>query len=195
MPPRRPAGMLNRLTVLPIRQVDGWYDGCWGMTRKKKTGLGAEWALATDQLVLIPFWSPWDDWDEIGVHVATAEAGKGLKLAIYEMGSDGLPGAVIWSSTEIDLSTTGEKTIALGAQPAPGWWYMAFNSDATSAELVSCEGFITPLPPTTVQGEPGDHYTKAAVTYSGTPFPASPSGLALATGTNDLAWIKTRITS
>ncbi len=179
----------------PIRQPNGWYDGDWRMQRLLKIVGSVNWPLAADQLVLVPFFSPFADWDEIAVDVAVAESGKEMKLALYETGSDGRPGSVVWESASIDLSSTGEKTVSLGDQPSPGWWWIGVNSDSSSAGIVSANTTVRLIPPTTVAGDPGFNYTKSGVTYASTPFPDSPSGLTIQNSIEDLPWVKMRVTS
>ena len=180
----------------PVRQVNGWCDGDWVMGRTKSTGPAPDWTLTADKLILLPFWSPFDDWNQIGIEVATADSGKELKLALYDTGSDGLPGTAVWESSAIDLGTTGEKTLSLGTQPDPGWWWIGLNSDSSSSSVVASVPQIRPISATTVQGNGGYHYSKSGVSYSVDPFPDSPSGLTATTASNPKApWVKMRITS
>ena len=71
-------------------------------------------------------------WDGIGAAVDTPQAGKECKLGIYSVGSDGLPDSRIYGSSGLGLAAAGNIIVTGIAQTLePGWYYLAFRSDAT----------------------------------------------------------------
>lgn len=51
--------------------------------------------------------------DRISTYVHTADSGKSLRMGIYEMGSDGLPGDLVLDAGTVSVGTTGLKEITI----------------------------------------------------------------------------------
>jgi len=103
------------------------YDGAmWGMT-----ATSSDKAATADRIDAHRFWSWGETYDAIGIQVRTAEAGKGVKLAIYNEGSSGLPGTLVYQTAALSLDSTGvvEET-SINQALAAGWYWVALLSDS-----------------------------------------------------------------
>ena len=74
---------------------------------------------------------------DLAINVTTAAAGGNMQIALYANGSDSLPGQPIVTSGNIDVSTTGIKTVSVTptALPAGPIWFCANSDSATVATL------------------------------------------------------------
>ena len=127
-------GILASAITFPL-YASKWYDGTFpgGITRLSTVDL----TLAADRLYAVPFWTPWETtWDQIGINVSTADTGKKIKLGIYEVGTDGYPGARVYGSAELSLDNTGAVTESGIAQAlTPGLHFLAARSDSSAAQV------------------------------------------------------------
>jgi hypothetical protein len=135
-------------------------------------------AMVVDQEKYLPHW--WHGTKEIvqcGIRVQTNVASGACKHAIYECGSDGLPGkkiADIAVGTPYDCSTTGNKTASVsGLWLPPGWYYdgLIVNSSTIALRGGSTQTLSTPMGTTAgdqiIGGAKNGNYT------TGLPDPAS----------------------
>ncbi len=131
------AGVLEILAaaLAPRLRASRWYDG-FGLGDSGRV-VGAGFELDQDRLYALPFFCPWTtSWEAIGVGVETPEAGKQIKLGVYAMEPDGEPGARLYQSAALSVSTSGavaESGIALTL--ASGWYFVAARTDATALKL------------------------------------------------------------
>lgn len=152
------------------------YDGLpfFQAAESAPTALTANWLYAHRAFS----WG--ETWTAIGVRVGTADSGKGVKLGIYDMGTDGLPNNLVWSGAALDLSSTGLKQNTGIAQTLPvGWFYLALLSDSSSAQLycgarsaTRSHGIISGA------GNPVGYFYKTSQPYASglpDPFPGSPN--------------------
>lgn len=77
----------------------------------------------------------------VGVYCSTLHAAALLRLGIYDWDTDGLPGNLLeefTSSTQIDLSATGLRTVAAASKmyPVPGWYWLCMQSNDSTAVIV-----------------------------------------------------------
>lgn len=61
--------------------------------------------------------------DRIGIEVTVAVAASFVRLGIYTMGPDGLPGTMIYNAGTIDSTTIGVKEITISLALASDTWY------------------------------------------------------------------------
>lgn len=171
-------GILSSALVPPLR-ASSWYDG----TPPFGTGqVAGSVALVADRLYAIPFWSPWETaWDEIGIQVAVADAGKKIKLGIYGMGAEALPGTLIFGGSELALDNVGPISNTSIAQTlAPGLYFLAVRSDSSVAEVtrVARSGVrFYPVTQLTVSGATSCYSLTGTYGTDGLPatFPSSPT--------------------
>ena len=81
----------------------------------------------------------------IGVDVTSAVAFI-VRLGIYKVDDDLMPGVLVRDAGTVDVSTTGEKTISIGQLLQPGYYYLAHISDGTpQMRGLDPGGAISPL--------------------------------------------------
>ena len=69
---------------------------------------------------------------EFGINITTLAAGGNARIAVYHMGTDGKPGAILWQgASTLDTSGTGEKTFTGLTQELVGgrWYWFAIAFD------------------------------------------------------------------
>lgn len=141
---RRDAGVVTWPILAPPIQAEKWYDGTppFGLAA---TSTGT-FSLTADRIYAIPFWTPWlTTWGQIGLKVLGADAGKKIKLGIYERAPDGEPGSRLFASGEFALDASGDKTEGGIAQALSlGWSFLAIRSDSGAATLQR-QNRVTPL--------------------------------------------------
>jgi hypothetical protein len=105
-----------------------------------------------------------------------ATAGKVARLGLYEYdAATGVPGALVIDGGEVTVDATGERTVTVDLDPAPGLYVLAeihneaFTSHAWSASTQS------PLGAASGAGSQGVSWF-SSMTYAALPdpFPASP---------------------
>lgn len=75
-------------------------------------------------------------WDRIGIAVQTAGGGgETARLGIYQVGADGLPGALVLDAGTVAVDGTGDKEIIISQALAPGWYFVALLSDSSTAKI------------------------------------------------------------
>lgn len=70
---------------------------------------------------------------EFGINVTSGVGSALARIAVYAMGSDFKPGAIVWQgASTLDVSGTGEKTFTGLTQQLQGglWYWFAFCSDS-----------------------------------------------------------------
>lgn len=151
------------------------------------TGLttGADHTLVADDLIAIPFLVLGEAWTSIGLEVTVLEAAKNMRLGIYALAADGTPGALELDAGEVSVATTGFKEITSIAQTlAPGFWYLAVNSDATgTAEVKTANRNTFRALGAGGGGQAGaTTWVKAGTAYGALPdpFPSSPTAFTTA---------------
>jgi len=153
--------------------------GAFGCSRK---GTGA-FCLAADYLFGERLYSWGETWTSIGVQVKAADSDKGVKLGIYDTGTDGLPNNLIYAGSALDISSTGIKQNTSIAQTlSVGWHWLAVLSDSSSGELYASEASVThtaPLGKTALSDLYASMWVyKASQAYASglpDPFPSSPT--------------------
>lgn len=161
--------------ILPRRSgkyYDGSPAGIMGVTAADQT-------LVADKMYAIPFLVLGEAWTTIGLEVTTFDVGKNMRLGIYALAADGTPGALQLDAGEVSVGTTGFKEFSSIAQTlAPGFWYVACNSDSSSAkvETVNRNGLaILGLASGTGTRITGWSKTGSAYGALPDPFPSSPT--------------------
>ena len=69
--------------------------------------------------------------DRLAVQVATAAAGKKVRIGIYKNGANIYPGELLLDAGEVDVGTLGVKTIIVDQALTKGLYWLAFTSDGT----------------------------------------------------------------
>lgn len=67
--------------------------------------------------------------DRISCYVRTASSGHNMRLGIYEMGSDGLPGALVADLGTVSVGTTGLKEITISQTLTGQSYFVAYVTD------------------------------------------------------------------
>lgn len=117
---------------------------------------------------------------DIAVNVTGAGGGgESVRLGLYA-DDDGTPGARVYGSSTISVSTTGYKTTgaSFSAPLRPGWYWLAFTTDSATATFSSLNttGYATLIPWTsTTYKRPTVAYQSR--TYADLPDPAAPAGV------------------
>ncbi|MFQ5489444.1 MAG: hypothetical protein ACE5GE_01875 [Phycisphaerae bacterium] len=126
-------GILSTALVPPLR-ASSWYDGTPPFGTGQPSGSAT---LVADRIYAIPFWTPWrTTWDQIGIEVTTADVGKKIKLGIYDVGIDALPGSLVFGGGELGLDSVGAvSNTAIAQTLSPGLYYLAVRSNSSAAQV------------------------------------------------------------
>jgi hypothetical protein len=82
-------------------------------------------SITADRLYAHPMLVPKStSFDQIIVNINSSAAGN-VHMGIYEMGSDGLPGALVVDAGATSVATTGDKTATLSLTLAAGWYWIS----------------------------------------------------------------------
>jgi len=101
------------------------------------TALGAAYGLTANRLYAAPFLVHRQTaFDRIAVNVATADAGKSVRLGIYD-DSSGLPGALKLDAGAVSVGATGEAFITISQTLPPAWYWLALASESGVAQIDS----------------------------------------------------------
>ena len=93
---------------------------------------GTSAAITADKLYAIPFPVPRAmTWDRISIYVFTLDAGKSLRMGIYNDNGSLYPGTLLQDAGEVDVGTTGMKEITIDQSLSKGLYWLAFVSDGT----------------------------------------------------------------
>jgi len=91
-------------------------------------------AVTANRLYASPIFVPNDvTISEVSINVTTGVGSALARVAIYAMGADGRPGALVWQgASTLDVSGTGEKTFTSLSIALDGgtWYYLAVASDS-----------------------------------------------------------------
>lgn len=134
-------------------------------------------AQAAGRLELAPFFVSEDfAIDRIGVAVSTAVASSLCKILVYDSGSDGWPGSVVYQSGDLDCSTTGAKEATVSFTFTAGVKYW-IGTWANSTQTLRCiaTGATVSLGPTSNTGTSYNNMIRRTVSYAGSapdPFTA-----------------------
>lgn len=74
--------------------------------------------------------------DRIAIEVVTVEAGKSIRLGVYELGTNLLPGALLLDAGFINAGSGGVRPINIDLQLEPGIYFTACLSDSTGTVKV-----------------------------------------------------------
>jgi hypothetical protein len=89
-------------------------------------GARSAFAATVDRLTVVPFLVPKDQrFVRIGAEVTVAAASSTVRLGIYNIGSNGLPTALVLDAGTIDSSTTGAKEITIDTTLPAGLYGLA----------------------------------------------------------------------
>lgn len=128
---------------IPPLAVDWCLPG-WFWTMKNYNTLNR-----TDRIMYIPIHlSHETTFDAMGIDVNVSEVDKTMRIGIYEydVGAQ-IPGALVVDAGTVSLGETGIKTLAIDETLAPGWYVIAYVSDATSAKCVGPHSSYAASPP------------------------------------------------
>lgn len=128
-------------------QVGWWVGNTPGMIRTwyyhttaAVTALGSGPAEPS-RIVYLPIFigdydadSEWSNIETLSVNVTGAEAGKFVRLAIYDS-RNGAPTNLLYESGNISVASTGFKTWSISgtARLPMGWYWLAVNNDTSTA--------------------------------------------------------------
>ena len=141
--------------------------------------------LVADTVYYTPLWiSHRVTFDNFGFHVATAEAGKNARIAIYDA-SGNEPTTLVVESGNITLASTGASSVAVTQTTLQaGQYFWASNADSSTAavrRIVTSESRrVQSLGAGTVGGSPKCLYTEASA-FGVFPATATPGSAAAAT--------------
>ncbi len=166
---------------------DTWYDGT-PMVGGANTATSI--ALAANRLYAIPFWCPKETtWVRIGINVDVADAGKKLKLGVYD-DADGVPNSRLLESSEFTLDATGDKEETISLSLDAGLHYLAVRSDSDTAKLFRHNrgDLARVLGASGLTAAAGTFYYTATGTYAANGIPAAwPGGTTIATSVSVFA--------
>lgn len=134
-------------------------------------------AQAANRIELSPFFTSVDfEVDRLGVAVSTAVASSLCKVLIYDTGSDGWPGSVVYISGDLDCSTTGAKEVTVSFTFTAGvkYWIGTWTNSTQTLRCVA-GGATASLGPSTNTGTSYLNVIRRVVTYGGSapdPFTA-----------------------
>lgn len=178
MKPTGLTGPVPKPAIMPW--VSGvYYDGGaqWGL------GGPSGVALAADTLYSALLWVPEDGGaiDRIGIVVTATGTATLARLGVHLLGADNRPGPLLFDAGVVDISTTGDKEIAVSRQLPPGELVvpvMIFNGSVSvhiyASPLVAPLGWATAGATTRRVS-----WSKPATPYGplADPFPSSPGAL------------------
>jgi hypothetical protein len=110
----------------------------------------------------------------VHAEVTTAQAGRNFRMALYA-NDGGQPGARLFTSGDISTATTGVKTWSTARTVSGGWYWLAFNTDASTAVFRAADNFGTNGGLLGTSGSPmalASSYYEVS-TYSVTPLPTT----------------------
>lgn len=95
-------------------------------------------------------------YDRIGVKVSTAQAGKKVRLGIYEHDADNRwPGALILDAGTVDVSTTGDKEIVIDQELTAGYYFLTWVGDGSTLRLLGTDKSVVSGPISSGHSGPG----------------------------------------
>lgn len=115
---------------------------------------------------------------QAGIVVTTGVASGGIKLALYEIGEDGLPGRRLndWNSTPFDCTSTGNKVITLSTSllTYPMWVYVGLIANSATIAVRGANSTLAASPAGVANsGQTIAYFYKAGTYSSGMPTPAA----------------------
>src|SRR3990167_5955042 len=98
--------------------------------------------LTANRLKVVPFYLPGTPnlVNIIGLQVTTLEVGGLIRLGIYDDNGNLYPGNLLLDAGAVATDTTGIKTIAIKESFSRGLKWLAYNSNAVVAEVLSASG-------------------------------------------------------
>ena len=69
------------------------------------------------------------------IEVTTAQAGTGIKMAMYSANANGTPNALLVDAGTIDCSTTGIKTLVISTAVSKGMYWLVLKSDSNTVVI------------------------------------------------------------
>lgn len=156
-------------------------------------GTAAGAALTADSMVASLFAVPVaTTFDQITAKVTTGVAASTIRLGVYAVGTNGLPGALIADWGTVSSATTSNPTLSISWSPVAGWYYLVQVSSSNPSVTSYANGLgVTPFGSgagiTTLAGI--TDWIKASAGSSSAlpnPFGSSPSG----TGTHRPLWLR-----
>ena len=69
------------------------------------------------------------------IEVTTAQAGTGIKMAMYSANANGTPNALLVDAGTIDCSTTGIKTLVISTAVGKGMYWLVLKSDSNTVVI------------------------------------------------------------
>lgn len=149
-------------------------------------------SLTANRIVFYLTWLPADTYNRIGARVETSDGSAVVYLALYEVGSDGEPGARVVSAT-IDVTGTGDSEATI-SETLGGWYFAAAVSDTTISSHL--DGFVSGDASPMIERFLGKRSSQTTINYfyhdSGSP-PPDPASAVTAWSASYLANIWLRI--
>ena len=108
-------------------QSGRWIDPNLVMITNQQTAV----AVSANTLYACPLYIPYSQpLDQIGVGISTSSPGN-VRVGLYTMEDDGLPGTKLAESSEMTSNPSGQKTTAISYTPERGWYYIVCHFSAT----------------------------------------------------------------
>lgn len=150
--------------------------------------------LTANQLWALPFYvDTTQTYTRIGVRVNGADAGKAIRLGIYS-DSSGVPGALVLDAGTVSTTSTGLQEITISQSLTPGWYWLAFVANTSTATILSGTGSTGSIPMMGVT-DPTSYVNNYAAyktfSYAALPNPFGSLTGYIATGT--VPWIGMKI--
>jgi hypothetical protein len=129
----------------------------------------------------VPFhWRLHGEYAQFGVGITTTIAASGVKIALYDVASTGLPGIKrqdLAAGTPIDSSgTAGIRAVSLSNVLPPGWYYAGILP-SHAVGMRAGEVYTKPSPACSMStGMPITHFYRAGTYATGLPDPAPTAG-------------------
>jgi hypothetical protein len=129
---------LNAVAARPMPSLF-WRTGQWYASRSTIPGSqSGTLALNATEWYASPLWVPEARAiDRVGVAVSTGVAASVMRLAAYGVGSNGLPGPLLFDFGTVSTATSGEKEITVSVTLPSGIIFLAGASDGAISINVS----------------------------------------------------------
>jgi hypothetical protein len=98
-------------------------------------------------LLAQPFFVPCEHtYDRIAVYVTVAEAGRVVRLGVYDHAADSvLPKELLLDAGTASIGSTGKKEITISLTLTPGWYWLAITSDTAGTGRLQGSGTLEGL--------------------------------------------------
>lgn len=114
----------------PVSVQSALGDGAYVSTSVLTAASPGNAPLTANREYFAPFYWPGGRVSSVAIYVSALATSAEVKVALYRVGANGLPGARIWSNnaSPFDATGTGLKAASVSLHLPPGWYYYAYIS-------------------------------------------------------------------